>query len=136
MSSARTASDTPTYIDTSAFVKLVVEEAESQALRVFLGVDPRRLVASVLLEVEAVRAARAVGGAVAATISSMLESVDLVELTPAVRARARTLDPVGLRTLDAIHLATALEVDAREALVYDRRLGEAAEQYGIVALAP
>lgn len=136
MSSARTGSDHPTYVDTSAFVKLVVDEPESRALRSFLAGDPRRLVSSALLEVEAARAARAVGGPVAAAMSSMLGSLDLVEVTAAIRARARTLDPVGLRTLDAIHLATALEVDAREMLAYDRRLAAAAELYGIAALAP
>jgi predicted nucleic acid-binding protein len=136
MSSARTGSDRPTYVDTSAFVKLVVDEPESRALRSFLAREPRRLASSALLEIEAVRAARAAGDPVVITMSAMVESLDLVELIPAIRARARTLDPVGLRTLDAIHLATALEIDAREMLVYDRRLAAAAERYGIAPLDP
>jgi predicted nucleic acid-binding protein len=57
-------------------------------------------------------------------------------MTPAIRARARLLDPVQLRMLDAIHLATALEVGVRDVLVYDNRLGAAAAEYGMNVLSP
>jgi hypothetical protein len=136
MSSAPTESETPTYVDASAFVKLVVSEPESEALRRFLVGAPRRLTSSALLEVEAGRAGRAVGGDAAVGMAEELAGVNLVEVTSAIRSRARTLDPVDLRTLDAIHLATALEAGVRDVLVYDRRLGAAAASYGLNVLAP
>ena len=136
MSSAPTAADAPTYVDSSAFVKLVLAEPESDALRQFLTASPRQLTASTLLEVEATRVARAAGGAAANAMADALRAVVLVDVTPAIRARARLLDPVHLRTLDAIHLATALEVGVREVLVYDNRLGAAAADYGMSVLSP
>jgi uncharacterized protein len=136
MSSARTAFEAPTYVDSSAFVKLVVSEAESGALRRFLTASPRRLTASALLEVEAMRVARAVGGDVASAMAEALRSIVLVDISLAIRTRARLLDPVELRTLDAIHLATALEVGARDVVVYDDRLGAAATAYGMDVLSP
>ncbi len=136
MSSALTASDAPTYVDSSAFVKLVVSEPESEALRRFLAASPRRLTASALLEIEATRVARAAGGAAANAMADALRAVVLVDVTPAIRARARLVDPVHLRTLDAIHLATALETGVRDVLVYDNRLGAAAAEYGMNVLSP
>lgn len=136
MSSAPTASDAPTYVDSSAFVRLVVSEPESGALRGFFMASPRRLTASVLLEVEAMRVARAVGGTAAVGMAEALRSVVLVDIGRAIRTRARLLDPLGLRTLDAIHLATALEVGANDIVVYDNRLGEAAAAYGMDVLSP
>lgn len=136
MSSAPTASDAPTYVDSSAFVKLVVSEPESEALRRFLAASPRRLTASALLEIEATRVARAAGGAAANAMADALRAVVLVDVTPAIRARARLVDPVHLRTLDAIHLATALETGVRDVLVYDNRLGAAAAEYGMNVLSP
>ena len=136
MSSAPTASDAPTYVDSSAFVKLVVSEPESGALRRFLASSPRRLTASALLEVEAMRVARAVSGEAAAAMAEALRSVVLVDVGLAIRTRAGMLDPVQLRTLDAIHLATALEVGARDVVVYDNRLGAAAAEYGMRVLRP
>ncbi|HEX7082727.1 MAG TPA: type II toxin-antitoxin system VapC family toxin [Gaiellaceae bacterium] len=131
-----TASETPTYVDASAFVKLVVADDESEALRAFLREGERRLVASAILGVEAVRVGRATAGELARLMTRALESVELVDVTAAIRARARLLDPVHLRTLDAIHLATALEVGARDVLVYDRRLADAAAGYGLNPVGP
>jgi uncharacterized protein len=136
MSSAPTASDAPTYVDSSAFVKLVVSEPESEALRRFLAASPRRLTASALLEIEVTRVARAAGGAAANAMADALRAVVLVDVTPSIRARARLVDPVHLRTLDAIHLATALETDVHDVLVYDNRLGAAAAEYGMNVLSP
>jgi predicted nucleic acid-binding protein len=136
MSSGPTASDAATYVDSSAFVKLVVSEPESEALRRFLAASPRRLTASALLEIEATRVARAAGGAAAKEMADALRAVVLVDMTPAIRARARLLDPVQLRTLNAIHLATALEVGVRDVLVYDNHLGAAAAEYGMNVLSP
>ncbi|MFL5962330.1 MAG: type II toxin-antitoxin system VapC family toxin [Gaiellaceae bacterium] len=136
MSSAPTAADAPTYVDSSAFMKLVVAEPESDALRLFLTQSPRRLTASTLLDVEATRVARAAGGSAANAMAEALRAVVLVDVTPSIRARARLLDPVHLRTLDAIHLATALETGAREIIVYDNRLASAAATYGMDVWSP
>ena len=136
MSSAPTASEAPTYVDSSAFVKLVVAEAESQALRQFLTDVPRRLTASTLLDVEATRVARAAGGEATNAMTEALRAVVLVDVTRSIRARARLLDPAELRTLDAIHLATALETGAGEIVVYDRRLAAAAQAYGMHVWSP
>lgn len=136
MSSAPTASERLTYVDASAFVKLVVGEPESEQLRAFLAQRRHRLTSSVLLEVEAVRAARTAGDEGVAAVTDELAAVDLVELTTPIRTRARLLDPTPLRTLDAIHLATAMEVGVRDMLVYDRRLGAAASVYGLNVLHP
>jgi predicted nucleic acid-binding protein len=135
MSSAPTAADAPTYVDSSAVVKLTVLEDESDALRAFLRADARRLAASALLEVETARAVRVAGGE-GGTLAEVLAAVDLVDVTFAIRARARTLEPAQLRTLDAIHLATAIEIGAHEMLVYDRRLAAAATAYGLRAWSP
>ena len=136
MSSAPTASEAPTYVDSSAFVKLVVAEPESQALRQFLTDVPRRLAASTLLDVEATRVARAAGGEATTAMAEALRAVVLVDVTRSIRARARLLDPVELRTLDAIHLATALETGAGDIVVYDRRLASAARAYGMHVWSP
>jgi predicted nucleic acid-binding protein len=69
-------------------------------------------------------------------MAEALRAVVLVDVGRAICARARLLDPADLRTLDAIHLATALEVGVREVIVYDTRLGAAAAAYGMDVLSP
>jgi len=135
MSSAPIASEARTYIDASAFVKLLIDEAESEPLARFLQLEPRRLVASAVLEVEVTRVVRAVGVDVSAAVAE-LEMIDVVEITRAIRRIAGSLDPPALRTLDAIHLATAIESGVGDILVYDRRLAEAAAAHGLTALSP
>ena len=67
-----------------------------------------------------------------------MEQIAVIEPTGAIRARAAVLEPVTLRPLDALHLATALEV--REELTafvtYDERLAVGAEAVGLTVLAP
>ena len=84
---------------------------------------------------------RAVGRAAPALLPSaaaLVAQITVVEPTEVVRARAAALDPPELRALDAIHLATALEVRAElQALVtYDARLASAATAVGLQVLAP
>ena len=136
MSSAQTASDDPAYIDASAFLRLVLKERESAALAAFLQRERRHLAASAVLEVEAGRAAGLVGSDALSLAAAHLGSVELIEVTPAIRMLARAVGPTSLRTLDAIHLATAIEIGAREMLVYDQRLADAATAYGLSALSP
>jgi uncharacterized protein len=116
------------YIDSSALLKLVVREAETPALEAYLaGCDG--VVASRLVVVECVRAARRAGRArLLLTVEQVLEAVYLLEITPAILEAAAMVGSPLLRTLDAIHLATALSVDDPElaVIVYDERLAEAA----------
>jgi uncharacterized protein len=127
------------YLDTSALVKLVRVEAETEALRQWLRDHTYDAIASsTITGVELIRAARRVGGDAVAVARSVLTSLSLVALTPAILDRAADLEPVSLRSLDAVHLATALAIGGSlQALVaYDGRLLEAASGLGLSATAP
>ena len=122
------------YLDSSAAVKLVHAEAESQPLRDWL--DERAetgWVSSVLVEIESYRALAGNAPAALARLPQVLDLIDLVELAPNIRMRARAVMPVTVRSLDAIHLATALHL--REQLTtfvaYDIRLADAARSAGL-----
>ncbi len=126
------------YVDTSALVKLVVAESETSALRVWIAVPGRELVASDLVRTELMRAVRHVVPDRALLAREVLEAVTLIEVTAAVFAQAGRLDPASLRSLDAIHLAVALDLgDDLEGLVtYDERLAEAAAANGAAVVSP
>jgi predicted nucleic acid-binding protein len=68
----------------------------------------------------------------------VVSQIALVEPTEAIRARAAVLEPVTLRSLDALHLATAFEVgdDLDAVVTYDGRMSAAAETLGLAVLAP
>jgi len=124
-------------VDSSALVKLVVEEPESAALRELLGRDADQLT-SAIVEVEVVRAVRRVVPELLARARRVVAQIAIVELSDAIRARAAVLEPRTLRSLDAVHLATALAIgDDLDGLVtYDRRMSAAAEDLGLVVSAP
>ncbi len=126
------------YLDTSALVKLVVAEPETAALRLWIESADRDLVASDLARTELMRAVRRVVPDRALLAREVLESVILVEVTTAVFEEAGRLQPADLRSLDAVHLATALCLgDDLEGLVtYDQRLVEGALANGIEPIAP
>ena len=127
------------YLDASALVKLVVEEAETAALLDYLRDEPR-LVTSGFADVEVPRAIRLVDPdeGVQERARELVSRCDRIETDSEIRRVATSVDPPPLRTLDAIHLASALRV--REALdasvIYDRRLGEAAAEAGLEIVAP
>lgn len=118
-------------------MKLVVEEPESVALRGLLVQDPDQ-VASAIIEVEVVRAVRRAAPELTESAHKVVAQVAVVEPTESIRERAARLEPVTLRSLDALHLATALEiVDALDGLVtYDGRMSALAETFGLRVLAP
>ena len=126
------------YLDSSAFVKLVVEEEESTAVRTFLSGHSARRVSSALLRTEALRAVRHLGPDALATVREGLRRVDLIGIDDRTLDAAGTLEPQVLRTLDAIHLATAMAVgDDLEAIVtYDERMVEAARLVGLSTVSP
>jgi uncharacterized protein len=118
-------------------VKIVMPEPESQALRDALRSWPDRT-SSVLSEVEVWRVARRIGGAVIRRARAALARVALLELDEEIRRKAASLRPPGLRTLDAIHLATALSLgqDLGAICAYDTKLLDAAVAADVDILAP
>ena len=124
------------YLDSSAIVKLVEPEPETPAL-VEVARSAAALVSSALAMTEVIRAVRRVGGSVARA-SEALETIALVPLDDGIIRTAAELDPATLRTLDAIHLATALSLgsDVSALATYDRGLSAAAAAAGLEAIAP
>lgn len=131
-----TSAERATYLDSSAIVKLVVEEPESAALRLYLR--RRTVVASALAKVEVARALLPFGPAVQRRGADVLSRIDLVRLNDRVLTAAGAILPADLRSLDAIHLATALLLGPQLASVvtYDERLADAARANGCRVVAP
>jgi predicted nucleic acid-binding protein len=131
--SARTA-----YLDTSAFVKLIVAEPESVALRDRLGRWPER-VSATLLRTETVRALRRSGNdKLIGQARRLFTTIGLIRLDEPLLDRAGDLDPRELRSLDSVHLAAALSIgpDLSVLLTYDDRLKEAALLHGVDVQSP
>lgn len=129
---------TARYLDSSAFVKLVVDETESKALRAYLDQGTGRFIASALLRTEALRAVRHLDPEAMGLVRDGLRRVDLIGVDDRILDVAGSLEPSILRTLDAIHLATALFVgDDLDAIVtYDSRMIEAARSLGLKFASP
>ena len=126
------------YLDSSAFVKVVVKEPESRALRAFLSRRRTRRVSSALLRVEALRAVRHLGPDALAAVREALRRVDLVGIDDRILDSAGILEPRILRTLDAIHLATALALgdDLAQVVTYDEHMTQGATVVGLATIAP
>jgi predicted nucleic acid-binding protein len=128
------------YLDSSALVKLVQREAQSDALRRFLRRHRAdQLVTSALSRVEVVRAVLIGGPAAIAHARRQLSRLDQILLSTEVLDRAATLTPnVQLRSLDAIHLAAAQVVggDLQAVVTYDLRMAEAAQNLGLAVERP
>ena len=124
------------YADSSALVKLLVEEPETAALR--RAVRGLSLATSSLATVEVGRAVAialpddASGPATDRLLGSCLQ----LDVTAEVLADARALSSPTVRTLDAIHLATARLLEVRTVLTYDRRMIGAAAGLGLRAVHP
>jgi predicted nucleic acid-binding protein len=128
------------YVDTSALLKLIkTDEAEGPALRAYLAAaDEPRLVSSALLAVEARRGVLRGRPDGLPAIDLLLAEVAQVDISDAVVESASRLPDPLLRSLDAIHLATALLIrdDVETVLTYDARLREAADAHGLPTAAP
>ena len=127
------------YLHSSAPVKFVLVEPETDALMKFLSGWPERI-SSVLARVEVLRAARRAGVQrdVYRRAESVVARIGLVGIDDAVLGLAADLEPLGLSTLDAIHIATALSLgeELGGLVSYDARLSRAATSSGISVLAP
>ena len=127
------------YLDSAAVVKLAHAETESAALRGWL--DERAetgWISSVLTEIESFRALARYAPEAASRLSAVLDQIELIGLDPPIRILAQTARPATVRSLDAIHLGTALH--ARRAVTsfvtYDKRLLDAALAAGLPADSP
>jgi uncharacterized protein len=127
------------YLDTSAFVKLIRGERETPALQTFLSDRPAGpLVSSALLVVETRRAILREAPDQLTRADLLLTRIDQVEVTRSVLEAASRLPDPALRSLDAIHFATALQLEGDlEALVtYDSRLAAAAARQRLPVVTP
>lgn len=117
-------------------MKLVVAEPESAALRQYLAGGHH--VASALLRTEVLRASMRVSQAHLADARQLLREIDLIDVDRQILERAGELHPPEVRSLDAIHLATALHIgaDLNELVTYDLRMADAAHQWGLAVMAP
>jgi predicted nucleic acid-binding protein len=124
------------YADSSALVKLLLDEPEREALASYLGSRPTLMI-SAIATVEVTRAA------VVANPSTGFEEADrllagceLVEVDSPLLDQARRLADASLRALDAIHLASALLVEPAALVAYDNRLLAAARRAGLNTSSP
>ena len=127
------------YLDSAAVVKLAHAEPESPALRGWL--DERAetgWISSVLTEIESFRALARYAPAAVSHLPAVLDQIDMIDLISGIRILARTVEPVTVRSLDAIHLGTALH--SRRGLTsfvtYDKRLRDAAQAAGLPVDSP
>ena len=127
------------YLDSAAILKLVHAEPESPALRRWL--DKRAetgWISSVLTEIESFRALARYAPEAVSRLPAVLDQIDLIDLDQRIRILARTVQPVTVRSLDAIHLGTALQ--SRPGLTsfvtYDKRLLDAARAAGLPVDSP
>lgn len=121
-----------TYLDASAIVKLVVREPESRALRRYLS-RRRPLVSSALARTEVLRALLHSGELAVGRGREALARLDLIRVNDRILGAAGTLLPTEIRSLDAIHLATAQQLgkELGQLVTYDERMATAARNIGL-----
>lgn len=126
-----------TYLDSSALVKLAIEEPESSALRAHLR-RRRTLVSSALSRTEVLRALLLEGDEGIARGRAVLARVELIRLNDRVLGAAGVLQPPEVRSLDAVHLATAHQLgsDLGQLITYDERMVEVAKLLGLKTVSP
>jgi hypothetical protein len=125
------------YLDSSAVVRLVIAEPESAALRRYLR-RRRPLVSSALARTEVLRALLSCGEVALARGRRVLRTIELMRVNDRVLEVAGTLLPAEVRSLDAIHLATAQQLgdDLGVVVTYDVRMADAAAKLGLETHSP
>jgi hypothetical protein len=127
------------YLDSAAVVKLAHAEQESRALRDWLGERAETgWTSSVLTEIESFRALARYAPDAVSRLPAVLDQIDLIDLSPPIRILAQTARPATVRSLDAIHLGTALHTRASltSFVTYGKRLLDAAQAAGLPVDAP
>jgi uncharacterized protein len=127
------------YLDSAAVVKLVHAEPESPALRAWLNERAETdWTSSVLVEIESFRALARYAPEAVTRLHLVLDQIELIDMGPRVRVLAQSVRPVTIRSLDAIHLGTALTLRPNLAsfVTYDKRLLEAATAAGLPTDSP
>lgn len=121
------------YLDTSALFKLVRAEAESGPLRDFLEQADEPVMTSLVGLVELQRAAARHGESALVVAHQVLDRTDVLGISRSIASAAGLLTPPGLRSLDAFHIASAMDIrDELAAVVaYDVRLLRAAVTHGL-----
>lgn len=123
------------YLDASAIFKLVRVEPESPGMLRWYQ-ESETLVTNRIGVVESRRAANRGDGDLA-RLAVVIDRLEVFELDDDIEQRAGTIGPSSLRTLDAIHLATALSIPGLGSFVtYDDRLAEAARNVGLPVVRP
>ena len=125
------------FCDSSALVKLIVDEPESTALRQNLETYSY-VVASELAVVEVPRAVRRRDPNSVAMAHRLIRNLEIVSLDQSVLEQAAALDPAELRSLDALQLACALRLANLDPvfIAYDKRIVQAAAASGLRTLSP
>lgn len=127
------------YLDSSALVKLVFEEAESDVLTNWLAErEETPKISSQISTIEVVRTCRRRDADAVGDARQVLAGLDLLPLAADLVEQATLVGPPELRSLDAIHLASALSLRAEVIafVVYDARLGSAAIEVGLPVASP
>ncbi len=126
------------YLETSAATKLVLVERGSAALRRWLAPRVSAVFSSDLLRTELLRVARRSSPDDILQAREVLDSMPLSGLSTELFERAALFEPRQMRSLDALHLAAAMEAgtDLDGIITYDARLSEAAEGLGVNVISP
>lgn len=124
------------YIDTSAALKLVLREPESIPLIEAINTEKPDLVAGYLLETQMRRVVHRTAALTQSQVTDVLDRVSLVELRPSTFMQAGLLPGTYLRSLDALHLAVAIESGAELVVSYDTRMIAAARELGLEVASP
>jgi predicted nucleic acid-binding protein len=127
------------YLDTSAFLKMVLSEPQSAAFTTYLAsIDAPEFISSALLAVEARRSVLRHDSSLLPRTDLALLRVEQIEVSAAVLETASRLPDPLLRTLDAVHVATALLIrdDIDVVITYDPRMQAAADAHGLSTASP
>lgn len=124
------------YVETSAALKLIINEAESDALMEAIADAKPDLLSCWLLETEMRRTVARHPRITQDRVTDILDEIDLVEMPPRLYRQASYLPGPHLRSLDALHLAAAIGADVDLIVTYDVRMAESAREVGLKVLSP